>query len=250
MIKKIFALLFLAYAQASALEISVVPQARSYPTSGTIELQSRHEILIWDRREEAKWKFGFLQPRAVVGAQGLMEAGLNFYPISILELGAAYSLTSRFYKVKPFDCDANVCGGQVRRHRYTARLALAHQLASFNLIGLLTFHRIRLSHSDNSKPLVDESEVLLAMPGSDAVESSSVMLAGEREGRMLGFYAKKARMMEADLQSESQYLIYRQKMDGISMAAGVGRYASDFHNPGLSILASVAWTWGESLSLF
>jgi hypothetical protein len=235
---------------ARALEFTLTPSIRSYPTSGSVEAQVREEYLIWDQRQDAKWKFGFVQPRAMIGAHGLAEAGLNFNPVSFLELGAAYSTVSRYYNTRPFDCDAVVCKGILARHRYTARLVGGHEFDSFSLLGMLTYHRIRLSTADASKPLLDESEVLLGAPGSDTVESQSLMLGAQREGCLLGVYVKKARMLESRAENESQYLIIRHKLQDFSVAAGVGRYASDFHDPGFSAVASATWTWGQSISLF
>jgi hypothetical protein len=250
--KKIILILILGCLglQARALEYSLTPSIRSYPTSGSVELLVREEYRIWDQREEAKWKFGFVQPRVLLGAHGAAEVGLNFYPISFLELGAGYGTVSRFYKTKPFDCDVNVCRGVVQRHRFTARLVGGHEFSSFGLIGMAAYHRIRISNADASKPLVDEAEVLLGMPGSDTVEGASLMLGAQREGCMLGVYAKRARMLDARTENEAQYLIYRQKLENFSVAGGLGRYASDFHNPGFSAVASMTWAWGESISLF
>ncbi len=235
---------------ARALEYTLTPSIRSYPTSGSVEAQVRDEYLIWDQREDAKWKFGFVQPRAMVGAHGLVEAGLNFNPISFLELGAAYSTVSRYYNTRPFDCDAVVCKGILARHRYTVRLVGGHDFDSFSLLGMLTYNRIRLSTADASKPLMDESEVLLGMPGSDTVESQSLMLGAQRAGCMLGVYAKKARMLESRAENNSQYLIFRHKLQDFSVTGGIGRYASDYHDPGFSAIAAATWTWGHSISLF
>lgn len=246
-----FLTVLLLLAQSTwALDYSLMPSVRSYPTSGSIEAQVRDEVLLWDRRQEANWKFGFLQHRLLVAAHGAVEGGLNFYPISFLELGASYSLTSRFYKTKPFDCEAVVCKGIVQRYRLTARLAGEHPFESFKLIGLATFHRVRLATADNSKPFVDEAEVLLAAPGSDAVESQSLLIGAQRDRRTLCLYAKKARMMETRDENNSQYIVYRQKLNQFSFAGGVGRYESDHHDPGFSAIASATWAWGESISLF
>jgi len=227
-----------------------MPIARSYPTSGSIEVQARDEILLWDQRDQAKWRFGFIQPRLLVAAHGVLEGGLYLYPVSILELGTSYSTVSRFYKTKPFDCDANVCGGIVQRHRFTSRLALAQEFSSFRLLELASYHRVRVSSGDNSKPLVDESEVLLAQPGGDTVEASSLMVGAQKGDQVLGVYVKKGRMLDSRMENESQYLMYKQKLRDFSVAAAVGRYASDFHEPGLSVIASMVWNWGESISLF
>lgn len=236
--------------QTNALEYSVVPSARSYPTSGSIEAQVRDEVLLWDQRQDTGWKFGFLQPRLMVGAHGVAEGSLSLFPISFLELGASYSLTSRFYKTRPFDCDAVICNGLVQRRRLTARLAGEVQFESFKLSGLATFHRVALSTGDSTKPFVDELEVILAAPGSDTVESQSLLVAAHRDDKMLGLYAKKARMMQTRNENNSQYIIYRQKLQNLSAAVGVGRYASDYHEPGFSAVASISWAWGESISFF
>jgi hypothetical protein len=243
-------LMTLFASKALAMDLSLMPIARSYPTSGSIEAQARDEILLWDQRDQAKWRFGFLQPRLLVAAHGVLEGGLYLYPVSILELGASYSTTSRFYKTKPFDCDANVCGGIVQRHRFSSRLALAQDLSTFRLLEMVAYHRTRISSGDNSKPLVDESEVLLAQPGSDTVESTSFMLAGQKDDRVAGVYMKKGRMLDSHAENESQYLMLKQKLQNFSVAGAVGRYASDYHDPSLSVIASVVWNWGESISLF
>jgi hypothetical protein len=242
-------LLFLS-STAFGLEINLVPQARTYPTSGSAEVSARHEIMLWDQRSDAKWKYGFVQPRVAVATHGLAEAALNFYPISILELGAAYSSTSRYYKTKPFDCDLFVCGGVMTRHRYTVRLVGGKEFESFKLLALATYHRVRISNADNTKPLVDEVEVLAAMPGSDTVESTSLMLGASRDEKTLGLYLKKGKFVDAKTENDMQYLIYRQKMDGYAAQVGLGRYASDYHDPGFSAIVGATWSWGETQSLF
>ncbi len=236
--------------QVFALDFALSPMVRSYATSGSVELTARHDILLWDKRDSAKWMFGFVQPKVMLGAQGVMEGTFSFYPISILELGASYSTTSRFYETKPFDCSTNICKGVLQRHKLTARLALGHEFENFNLQGLFTYHRIRISNADNSKPLVDESEVLLANPGSDVADCMSIFVGAQRDVHTLGIYARKARLQESKNENDSQYLIYRQKFPDFLLSGGVGRYASDFHKPGFSALASVTWSWGESISLF
>lgn len=245
--KVIFAgLLLLMTSMAHGLDLSIAPAVRTYPTSGSAEIVARHEFLLWDQRDDAMWKFGFIQPKLSLGTHGLAEAGLNFYPISILELGAGYATTSRFYETKPFDCAQNVCKGIVQKHRLTARLVGAVG----NFIAILTAHRIRISEKDDSKPLVDETEVLLANPGSDTLEAYSLLAGMKQENDTYGIYLKQGRYLEARTENQSQYIVYR-RQDGVwSYLGGVGRYASDFHDPGFSAYASVVWTWGKSISLF
>lgn len=243
-------LVILGSQMASAMDVAVSAAGRSYPTSGSAEVVTRHEFLLWDQREDAMWKFGFIQPKLTAGTHGFAEAGLNFYPISILELGAGYSTTSRFYETKPFDCKDNVCKGIVQKHRLTARLVGA--VGDF--MAILTAHRIRISEKDDSKPLVDETEVLLAYPGSDTLEAYS-LLAGMKKGGQessdtFGIYLKQGRYIEARTKNESQYLVYRKQDGAWSYAGGLGRYASDFSDPGFSAYATVIWTWGKSISLF
>jgi hypothetical protein len=235
---------------AIAMEVTIAPSVRTYPTSGSVELTARHEYLLWDQRDQAKWKFGFVQPRFQLGAHGLAEAGVNFYPISILELGAGYGIVSRFYKPKPFDCDVNVCGGVVQRHRFTSRLIYGHAFSSFDLVTVLSYNRIRSSNADDSKPLVDETEVLLSSPGSDTLETSSALLGAKVEDKMYALYVKQARYLDARTKNDSQFLIYRQKISDFNVAVGAGRWASDFHDPGFSAIANISYSWGESISLF
>lgn len=248
---KIALLILLFCFEAQALDLSVTPIGRSYPTSGTIEIQARDEYLLWDQRSDAKWKFGFVQPRLNLAAHGLWEGTLSLFPVSILELGASFGGTSRYYNTKPFDCDANVCKGFLQRQKSFARLALAQEISSFQLLGIAAYHRIRFATADNSKPFVDESEVLSGHPGSDTAECVSLMVGAQQDGRTVGVYARKARMLDSQAENQSQYLMYRQKQqDGWIYTLGLGRYASDFHEPGFSAIASASWSWGESISLF
>ena len=236
----------LGFSSAQALEVNVAPAMRTYPSSASAEINARHEFLIWDQRDQALWKFGFIQPKVTLGAHGLAEGSLQIYPISILELGAGYGTTSRFYDTKTFNCDDVICRGIVQRHRLTARLVGA--VGDF--LAVATHHRIRISTGDDSKPLADESEVLLATSGGDTFEATSLLLGMKRDTEMFGVYAKQGRYLEARTENQAQYLIYR-KQDGVwSYAGGLGRYASDFSEPGFSAYATVVWTWGSTISLF
>lgn len=235
---------------AGAMELTVAPAVRSYPFSASVEANLRHEYLLWDKRDEANFKFGFIQPKLTLAAHGMWEAGLNFYPISILELGAGYGTTVRFYDNKTFNCDNNICRGVVQRHRLTSRLVGGFKTDCGEAIAVLSFNRIRISTADDSQPLMDETEVLLARPGSDTFESQSVLLGLKRDDETFGIFAKKGRYLEARVENESQYLVYRKKIAQWSYAAGLGRYASDFSEPGFSAYGTVLWTWGNSISLF
>lgn len=250
MLKKIIFTLCLFAGTAQAFDMHIGPSVRTYPTSGSFEFTARHEYLLWDKRDEAFFKFGFVQPKLTLGAHGLAEASVNLYPISILEIGAGYGTVSRFYTSKTFDCDIVVCQGVVQRNRFTTRLVLGHKMESFDLLGVLSYNRIRSSSADDSKPLVDETEVLLSAPGSDTLETHSILIGAKRDDKTYALFAKQGRYLDADTKNESQFLIYRQSMDGYSYAVGAGRWASDFTTPGFSAIANITWTWGKSISLF
>lgn len=247
---------------ALALEITAGPSLRTYPFSASAEMQARHEYILWDQRQgqadQAAHKFGFIQPKFTAAAHGMWEAGLNFNPISILEIGAGYGSTSRFYDSSTFNCENYICRGVVQRHRWTARLVGGANVEMGKIIGILSWNRVRISNQDDSKPLVDEAEVLAVTNGGDTLESQSILLglqkadgsAESKSTETFGVFAKHARYMQSRVDNEFQYLIYRKKLEGWSYAAGVGRYASDYNKPGLSAYGTILWTWGQSQSLF
>jgi hypothetical protein len=245
----LFGLLLLGLS-AQALDYSVTPAIRSYPTSGAVVALARHDLLLWDQRSQADWKYGFIQPLALLSTHGQYEVGMNVYPVSFLEIGAGYGETSRYYNTKPFDCSSVVCQGILERTRLTSRLVAAYDFGPFQGVGIASYNRIHMKTGDDSKPFVDEIEVLLGAPGSDNLESGSLLLGAKCEAGLLGVLLRRAHMLESDSENESQYLVFRKKTDALAMSVGLGRYTSDFQDAGFSFIAAATWSWGESLSLF
>lgn len=249
--KKIFSAVALVMVgfQAQALEVTVSGQARSYELSASVEAMAKHEFLIWDKRtEDAAWKMGFVQPKVTIGSQGLMEAGLAVAPVGFLELGYTHSVTHRFYyKVKPFgECEDEICKGAVKREELYAKLALAYR----EWVLMPSYHQVRSRHGDNSMPMADEGENILAARGGDTLDAYSVLLGKQNGPVLLGLYARQAKFRDSEKKNEAQYLLGRLKVEEKTYGIGVGRYASDYSKPGLSVYASMAWTWGQSLALF
>lgn len=232
--------------QAQALQINLIPAARTYPLSGSVEANARHEYLLWDQREEQFWKYGFLQARGGIAAHGMAEAGVSFFPISFVELGVSSSLTNRFYESRVFNCKDEICFGQVRRDRLTLRLIAGYS----DVVGILSLNSQSVHIEDDSKPLADESENILAHAGADTLKSESLLLGYKMGSRFAGVYARQARFERSEQKNESQHAVYRFPFHELFCGVGVGRYASSVSPPGLSVYATVLWTWGSSLALF
>ena len=237
---------------AFSLELSLEPAIRTYPVSTSAEATLAEETVFWGedniQNPEKFYQFGYIRQKLAIAAHGKAEASFQFAPISILEFSASYSRTSRFYETKPFDCSQYFCKGNVDRTAVGVRLALA--AAGFQ--GLLAHSESKISNGDDSKRMIDESEVLWTNPGFDTLRSSSVYIS--KTGTPFGVFARKARYLRAQVGNEAAYFVLRHKMEDVSYALGVGRYASDFSVPELSVYASVIWNFTingkKSVALF
>jgi hypothetical protein len=253
---KILTLLFLVFGitmrEACALQYSLSPSLRSYPMSGSVEVQVKEEFLVWgdpkaDEENKSAWKFGFVQPKATVGAHGFIEAQFSLFPISILEIGFSESRTERYYESRIFNCEIYICKGLMSRSRSFARVALGYE----SWVSLLSVNQSRNSHADTSKPLVDESENIILKAGGETLNSTSVFLGYKiLSDTQIGLAFRELKAQGTGAKNEAQYMIFRVSKLQESLTLGVGRYSSDYSVAGLSAVASYSWSWGSSISLF
>lgn len=244
-------LIFLFPVSAMALKVAVIPSARTFPQGGSVEASVKEEWMLWNQKTEAQfWRYGFLQSKALVAAHGLAEAQLNFFPISILEMGFAMAQTSRYYHTKTFNCDQVTCMGNVRREKFTLRLALG----AGHWVGLASYHQSRLSTEDHSRPVADESEHLLAESRGDTLESQSVFVGRKIQKNTWGVAFRQAGYRASGFRNEAQYLVFRSPFswmgEDLEVNVGLGRYDSDHSDPGFSAVGALEWNWGDSISLF
>lgn len=233
-----------------AYQTSVTALARSYPFSGNLEAQIKQDNLLWDQRQDGKFMFGYWQPRILLAAAGTAEAGINLYPISVLELSASSGMTSRYYKVKKFDCDLQICNGVVSREKIGARIILGKEFEFGTVLAVPSYQTVKSRHSDDAKPLADEQEQIITKNGGDQAEITSVMLGLKQDDEVIGLVHRYAHMKDAKTSSESQYLIYRFKMNEIGYTVGLGQYKSDLNDKGFSAIFALQWLNGESIGLF
>jgi len=250
--KKIVILFFLVSSVAQALQYNLSPSFRTYPLSGSIEAQVKDEFLIWGNSQSSSdgstsWKFGFIQPKAIVGAHGFIEGQLSLFPISILELGFSQSMTERYYESRIFNCENFICKGRMNRSRSFVRLALGYE----SWVSLITSSQSRNSHTDSSKPLVDESENIILKSGGETLNATTVFLGYKiLSDTQIGLAFRDVKAQETGVKNESQYMVFRVNEGQESWTVGVGRYSSDFSASNISVIANYSWSWGSSISLF
>ncbi len=228
--------------------ISAQASARSYPFSGNIEFQYRFEQLIWEKNKEVL--FGFWAPKVSLASSGTAEVGLAIYPLSIWEVSASQSYTSRFYKIKKFDCDVQICGGMVERRKLGTKLIVGKKFELGTLFLVPSYQYIEMSHSDTSKPLADEAEMNLAQAGGENIIVEGFFVGWKMESDVWGALVRNSRYSRSDRTSESSYLVYRTKMNGLSYVAGLGTFKSEVFPKEASVIFQMGWQAGESVGLF
>lgn len=227
---------------ASANEVvSAMGGARNYPFSGNLELQYKNEIPLWK---------GFVSPRAMVATNGTFELGVGFSPISFVEFNAASSWTSRYYKLKKFDCDQQICGGVVTRSRYGLKWVLGFPWNEGSLFWLPSFQWIRSRHSDESRPLADELEINLSKNGGEDLIQQTHLLGFKRENITWALLYRRGDFQDSKNSSTAGYLVYREQKDSIVMNYGVGQYESDLNTKELSLIFAITWQQGKSWGYF
>lgn len=250
MFRFILACLFLIQEQSWALQASLNALARSYPFSGNLEAQVKEDYLIWDKKQDSKVLFGYLQPRALASVAGTAELGLNFYPISLLELSASSGATSRYYKLKKFDCDLQICNGLVRRDKLGIKALLGKESPWGAFVLMPAFQVVNARHSDDSRPLADEQEHIISKNGGETTEISTFMAGLKVEDEFFGYVHRYSFMKDSHNSSEADYLFYRFKMNQLNYMVGAGQYISDLNSRGFSAIFSIQWQDGTSIGFF
>lgn len=236
-----------------ALDFKASGSYRNLPSGKTLELELKDEYLLWDQRsEDSVWKFGFIQPRVLLGAHGHIEAGLNLVPIGPVEIGYTQSVTHRFYDTSLFTCGEVLCRGILKRQKWQLRLGLAYQ----DFFAIPSYSVTETRSDDKSKSVVDQEEGLLLIPGGDDMQTYGLMMGIKKDNddksqsEAYGLFLRQVDYKDSDVHSEAQYLFYRKEFKPWAAAAGLGRFASTFSKPGFSIYVNVEWLWGNSSALF
>jgi hypothetical protein len=244
----LFLLLNLVIAKVWAVQYSLSPIYRQFPENKTIEASVKEEWLLWSKKENPQdWKFGFIQPKIVVGAHAMIEGQINLYPVSFVELGYAQSKTSRFYDITTFNCDQVLCRGNVNRERLSFKIGVPIQFSKV----LYTYSRAKLHSEDTSKPVADETEHLLAYPGDDTLTVQSFTVGRDFTlDTFMGFMNRTAYYQDSMKGNNAYYFVYKTKWNGAFINLAAGQYVSSYSDAGFSMFGSVTWKWGDSISLF
>ena len=239
---------FLSQSVWAAEILSAQASARRYPFSGHIEFQYRFENLLWEKNKEIL--YGFWAPRVSLASSGTAEFGVSLYPISIWEISAVESVTSRFYKINKFECDIQTCGGVVHRRKLGTRIVLGKKFDFGTVFAIPSSQFVEMSHSDKSRPLADEAEMNLAQAGGENVIIEQLFLGVKNETGTFGALARKSRYSRSDRMSEMQYLIYRTQVKDIGYSAGIGTFKSYIFPSEASVIFQMSWQSTDSMGLF
>jgi hypothetical protein len=245
-----FLLLFLpTLCQASFASIS--PSMRIYPDGGTLEAEYGEEWPWWDEKNDKEfWRYGFYQLRMNAAVHGATELSFSAYPISFVRLTLGVGGVYRFYNTENFNCTTNICQGFLSKNRLGVQFALAFgDDGEYFLIP--SYNMVFVSHPQTNRRIVDETELILAAAGGDTLDNVSIFMGKQiRRGTIMGVYIKQSQYRQALTRNEAQYFVTRFDWQDTSLNFAIGRYASDFHVPGLGVSASYEWKWGKSLSFF
>lgn len=247
----LFFVISLSSIQAHAYYTSLVPSVRIYPVGGSIEGMLGKDWYLYDQRNPKEfWKFGLISLQVKAASHGLIDTSLSVYPISFIKIFLGLGGTYRYYNSSSMDCTQNICQGFFSRTRFGFSFLFSFGEQSEYLI-LPKFQSIAVSHSQTNRRLVDETELLTAAAGGDTLNQVTLFMGNIlKKGNILGFYMKQSQYQNSQKQNEMQLIVMNWDWKQTSLIFGIGRYASDFHVPGITATAEYTWKWGNGLSLF
>jgi hypothetical protein len=225
-------------------------RARTKPQSVNLVGSLAYDHLLWgDRTRDAKDPmFGFVSVGTRFGGSPTISGYVQIAPISPVILEVERSMTQRFGRSVNFPCDSIECKGRIDRTDVTLKLAGAYH--DFVFLGSFLRRELTTMNSDNE--VMIELEDLIVSPGTHRLsEASGFVGMNLSEQNTIGVAYAAGIMADSPRGYESTYLVYRIRKDDLVITVGAGNYKSDYATlNGFSAIASVARTWGESLSLF
>lgn len=240
-------LLLLTPSAQAGWEYSLFGDYRTFESGFSLVVQSAYNHLLWgEKKSPEDWQYGFLRAGGDLAVHGRARAFVELYPVSILRLGVQQSSTSRFYEVKPFDCDEVNCGGVV--HRTVAYAQLVGAVGP--VFASLYYSNAEINHAEKKQSLAIESDNLLMKPGGGGLSGHIVFLGYKKEHQVYGLASMASKVRQVDSGNRAQYFVYRITIDEIQYSAMLGQYESTFSDRGLSAVVGAEWTVGEPLSLF
>lgn len=108
-------------------DLSLGSSARSYPLSGTVDIDGGYDFLLWGSSSGGSPKYGYLRPHldgSTTISYNSLGASVDFFPISFLGARAGGEGIQNDADYKAYDCLSYICRGRFYRTYVQADLTL------------------------------------------------------------------------------------------------------------------------------
>lgn len=219
----------------SSLEVAT----RSYPLAGSVSIEGGMGTYLWDKREEAPFKFGHTRLGGKFQSAGqvnLIEGNFSVYPISLLGVELFSSWGSRnLSKIDTLDCEKDNCKGQVQRHTMVVPLTLGFR----NYFTRISWENQWIYAKDQEKLFADEFNNVIYRPDGDRHTRVQVLI-GRKFGDDLRLFLVRNQLSTNQLrQWRRSHLLIGSKSfkNNHSVTLGAGVFETINDKSGLQVIA-------------
>lgn len=230
-------------------------QGRTYPSIGALTFgEIGHNILLWDKRSGDKkdlWKFGLFRPYIFGGSSVVInqiEGGVDFYPISLLSIGAGRRYDRSDFEFGFFDCDTTVeCKNSYERNFVRAKLVAGYK-------GFVTFHVLRKENIIPDKTVRRFGEYTHVVHGDadgDQLTTLQSFLGYREDEKMYGLLYLKAKMKETNHYSNGIFGVHQLPVwDNWKLMVGLGAFQSSVKGNGSKVIFRLHRSFWDGIKLF
>ncbi len=235
------------------LDFASTLQARTYAPGLSLNSTVGYGQSIWGDTE-SPW-YGFVRPHATgVVSPTLSEAqiALEVFPISIVGINLARTISRRFVDTRGQDCAAVQCQGRLDYTDFTLQGFLGGGGYFSSLRWTRTFFD---AISDSTRPIFDPATSVLLQPSGEAGDYTTIIIGKKLSDELsIGLLVQNADFKFSGQHQEGQYLIINSELnnfgyDGVVATIGLGRFKSDLNVAEVSAILSVKYTQWPAIGL-
>jgi len=246
--KSICLILLFSVTALAETDLTLKTTSRSYPLSGSLNLEVGHGVLIWGKPKPwYGYARGFLEGATAV-TYNSGTVGLELFPISFLGVTAGVEWAENADDYKAYDCETYTCQGKFRKEFVQANFGLAAGPVFAFARGTIEDHVHRAHLPSN---FVEPASGLVARGEGDRMKSVVGGLGYEFNPTWRILYVGQYNQMREVPGDGRMHLINLAYSKGSWAAVlGGGIFDSTLKKRGATALLRLQWNIKSGLSLF
>jgi hypothetical protein len=226
----------------AGFEPSVQALVRSYPLSGSLDLDLGYSAVVWGQPGNENPWFGYLRPSIGAKTAGSYNSGgaeIAIFPVSFVGFSAGGEAISNGEDYKAYDCEAFNCRGKFWRTYASASLALA--AGPVFLVGRGKIEKLKQA-PDQSLDFIEPTSGLAARQNGDELKTASGLLGYKVSPTWIVAYTYSwSRMQKVEGQSQTHLGLVVWNIGTWSVAAGAGTFHSELKDKEATGVLRIEW---------